>query len=153
MMKYYLRSIDLFSSEELYGKINVQKLWDPTSVRGERSIAYKGVETSPNQTHFKNLEGKLKREITKRTILVGEEKEALLIRVCKPLPTRRVLKTLRENSKGKAQREQYLLAVGLGHCKWYQSQTPGGVPARTLSPQGVDCEIPHWLERRKKHCL
>ena len=32
--------------------------------------------------------------------------------------------------------------------KWYQSQTPGGVPARTLTP-GVDCEIPRWLEREQ----
>ena len=25
--------------------------------------------------------------------------------------------------------------MGLGYCKWYQSQTPGGVPARMLSPE------------------
>ena len=31
---------------------------------------------------------------------------------------------------------QYFLAVGLGYYKWYQSQTPGGVLARTLGPQG-----------------
>ena len=30
------------------------------------------------------------------------------------LPSRRVLKTLREISKGKTQKEQYLLMVGLG---------------------------------------
>ena len=40
-----------------------------------------------------------------------------------------VLKILRERPKGKAQRGQYLLAVGL------------------------DCEIPHWLWRRTKHSL
>ena len=44
---------------------------------------------------------------------VGEENETLLIRVWKPLLSRRVLKTLRASSKGKAQREQYLLAVNL----------------------------------------
>ena len=40
--------------------------------------------------------------------------QTLFIRVWKPSPTKRVLKTLRGSSKGKAQREQYLLAVSLG---------------------------------------
>ena len=67
--------------------------------------------------------------------LVGEENETLFIRVWKPLPSRCVLKTLRESLKGKAQRGQYLLAVGLGcykicrgyfdffplKCDWYSS--------------------------------
>ena len=35
---------------------------------GERSILYKGMETSPQQTHFKNFEGKPERETPKRTI-------------------------------------------------------------------------------------
>jgi len=35
---------------------------------GERNILYKGVETSPQQTCFKNLEGKPERESPKRTI-------------------------------------------------------------------------------------
>ena len=65
---------------------------------------------------------------------VGEENKASFIRVSKPLPSRCVLKTLRGSPKGKAQREQYLLSVGLGRYKWYQSQTPGNVPARRLSP-------------------
>ena len=38
---------------------------------GERSILYKGVETSPKQTCFKNLEGKPKRKSLKRTISVS----------------------------------------------------------------------------------
>ena len=38
--------------------------------------------------------------------------------------------------KGKAQRGQYLLAVGLGHYKWYQSKTPRDVPASRLSLEG-----------------
>ena len=41
---------------------------------------------------------------------VGEENEACFIRVWKPLPSRRVLKSL----KGKGQIGQYLLLVGLG---------------------------------------
>ena len=48
-------------------------------------------------------------------------------------------KTLRGNTEGKAQIGQYLLVVGLGRYKWYQSQTPGDVPARRLSPEeGVE---------------
>ena len=43
--------------------------------------------------------------------------EAFLVRVWKPLPNRRVLKTLRESPKGKAQRDQYVLAVGLGRYR------------------------------------
>ena len=35
--------------------------------RGERSIPYKGVETSSPQTRFKNLEGKPERESPKKT--------------------------------------------------------------------------------------
>ena len=35
---------------------------------GEQNTLYKGVETSPYQTHFKNLERKPKRENSKRTI-------------------------------------------------------------------------------------
>ena len=42
-----------------------------------------------------------------------EENKEFLIRVWKPLPNNRVLKTLKESSKGKAQRERYLLAVCL----------------------------------------
>ena len=30
---------------------------------------------------------------------------------------------------------------GFGLYKWYQSQTPGNVPTRTLGPKGVDCGI------------
>ena len=52
-----------------------------------------------------------------------------------PLPSIRVLKTLRRTRKGKAQREQYLLAVGLCCYKWYQIQTLGGVSARMLGPE------------------
>ena len=47
-----------------------------------------------------------------------------------------VLKTLKESPKEKAQRGQYMLAVGLGHYKWYQSQTPGDVLERRPSPEG-----------------
>ena len=43
--------------------------------------------------------------------------------------------------------------VGLDCYKWYQSQTSGGVLARTLAPKGVDLEIPHRLERGTKHSL
>ena len=39
---------------------------------------------------------------------------SILYKVWKPLPSRCILKTFRENPKGKAQREQYLLAVSLG---------------------------------------
>ena len=38
---------------------------------GEQSIPYKGVEPSPSQTRFKNLEGKLKKERPKRTVSIS----------------------------------------------------------------------------------
>ena len=72
-------------------------------------------------------------------------------------------KTLRGSLEGKIQRGQYLLAVGLGGYKWYQSQTPDDVSARRLSPEGgghevvcqqgrwalkgVDWRVPHRLEK------
>ena len=68
--------------------------------------------------------------------MVGEENEAFFIRVWKPLASRRVLKTLRGSPKGKTERGQYLLAVGLGRYKWYQSQVSGDVPARRLNLEG-----------------
>ena len=67
---------------------------------------------------------------------VGEENGTFFIRVWKPFSSRRVLKTLRGSQKEKAQRGQCLLVVGLGYFKWYQSQTPGDVPARRLIPEG-----------------
>ena len=66
----------------------------------------------------------------------------------KPLLDKNILKTLREDSKGRAQRGQYLLAVSLGGYKWYQGQTPGNMPAMMLGSGGVDCEIPRWLGTR-----
>ena len=39
------------------------------------------------------------------------------------LPNRRVLKTLRGNPKGKVQRGQYLLVVGLGHYRKQENDT------------------------------
>ena len=61
----------------------------------------------------------------------GEGNETFLIIVCKPLPSRRVLKTLRESPKRtiSASYELRLLqrvktrSVGLGCCKW-QTHTP-----------------------------
>ena len=50
---------------------------------------------------------------------VEEENETSLIKVWKPLPSRRVLKTLRESLKEKSQRGQYLLAMSLGRYSCY----------------------------------
>ncbi|KAG7024818.1 hypothetical protein SDJN02_13637, partial [Cucurbita argyrosperma subsp. argyrosperma] len=74
-----------------------------------------------------------------------------------------------EARKGKLKRTVFT-GVGLGCYKWDQSHTPSGMLARKLSPEGevdtrqcasedtesregVDCEIPHWLERGTKHSL
>ena len=48
-----------------------------------------------------------------RSHIGWEENETPFIRMWKPLPSRRVLKTLRRSPKGKTQRRQHLLAVGL----------------------------------------
>ena len=45
---------------------------------------------------------------------VGEENEASFVRVWKPLLNRHILKTLRQNPKGKLQKGPYLLAVACG---------------------------------------
>ena len=67
--------------------------------------------------------------------MVGEENKTFFIRVWKSLSSRRVLKTLSESPGGKTYREQYLLVVDLSRYKWYQSQTPGDVSVRRLSPE------------------
>ena len=94
---------------------------------------------------------------------VVEGNKAFFIRVWKPLPSKRVSKTLRGSPKRKAQRGQYLLVVSLGYYKWYQSQTPNDMLARRLNskgggheavcqqgcwaPKGVYWGVPHWLEK------
>ena len=53
--------------------------------------------------------------------------------------------------KEKAQRGQYLLAVGLSCYQWYQSQTLGDVPARRLSVERggheTVCQQGRWTPR------
>ena len=44
-------------------------------------------------------------------------------------------KTLRGSPKGKFQRG-LSASGGFGRYKWYQSQTPGDLPTRRLSPEG-----------------
>ena len=53
-------------------------------------------------------------EYIEKDIASREENETFFIKVWKPLSSRHVLKTLRGSLKGKVQRGQYLLAVGLG---------------------------------------
>ena len=43
--------------------------------------------------------------------------------------------------------------LGLGLLQMVSKPDTGGVPVRTLVPKGVDCEIPHRLERGTKHFL
>ena len=59
--------------------------------------------------------------------------ETLFIKMWKLLHSRRVLKTLRENPKGRAQGEQYLL-----RWAWVITQR---VPTKTLDPEG------EWIVR------
>ena len=49
----------------------------------------------------------------------GEER-SILYKGGKPLPRRRILKTLKGDLEGKAQRGQYLLAVGLSYYRRVQ---------------------------------
>ena len=82
-----------------------------------------------------------------------------------------LFKALRGSPKIKAQRGQYLLAVGLGRYKWYQSQVPDARPQRVVDlgavphrleegksanedvgpRRGVNCDVPRWLGRRTNH--
>ena len=48
-----------------------------------------------------------------RSHICWRGEQSIFIRVWKPLPSRRVLKTLRGSLEGKTQRGQYLIAVGL----------------------------------------
>ena len=50
----------------------------------------------------------------------------------KSLPSRRVIKLWAWQRYVTGQSWQYLLTVGFSYYKWYQSQTPGRVPTRTL---------------------
>ena len=106
---------------------------------------------------------------------VGEGNETFFIRVWEPLPSRRVLKTLRWSPKRKAQRGQYLLTNGIrarhrAVCLWgrwgskevdtgqcasedgepWREWTSGDVSARTLGPEGECIVRSHidWREER-----
>ena len=56
---------------------------------------------------------------------------SILYKGVKPLPSRRVLKILRGNSK-----RTIFASGGLELLQWYQGQSLGGVSTRTLSPEG-----------------
>ena len=43
--------------------------------------------------------------------------------------------------------------LGFGLLQMVSEQTREGVLTRTMGPKGVDCEIPHQLERETKHSL
>ena len=58
---------------------------------------------------------------------VGERSEAFCIRMWKPIPRWRWYVT--------GQSGQYILAVGLDYCKWYQSQTLDGVQWGRWTPK------------------
>ena len=79
----------------------------------------------------------------------------MLIRVWKPLPTKHVLKVLRENLEGKAQIGQSIsTSGGLGLLQMVLEPDTGWCAIENARPpMGVDCEISHRLERRTKHCL
>ena len=68
-------------------------------------------------TLIKNVSFSLPINMGSHNTLVGKENETFFIKVWKPLPSKRVLKTLRGSPKGKAQRGQYLLAVSLGYYR------------------------------------
>ena len=108
---------------------------------------YSSIAGSLIRCYISVLKFHLFKKFVQDPTLVGEENEAFFIRVSKPLPSSRVFKTLRGSSKGKTQRGQYLLVVGLGHYKWYQSQTRGDVSTRRLSPEGCGHEAVCWQGR------
>ena len=68
--------------------------------------------------------------------LVEKENKTHFVRVWKPSPTRRVLKSQGEARKGKFKENgQYLLVVDLGRYKWYQNQTLDYVRGSRLFPK------------------
>ena len=93
----------------------------------------KGTSDSEDAGPRRGVDGEIPQRLERRM------KHFFFIRVWKPLPSIRVLKTLRESSKRKSRGRQYLLAVDLGCYKWYQSQTPGDVLVRRLSLEGRWC--------------
>ena len=67
----------------------------------------------------------------------------------KPLPSRRVLKTLRGSPK-----RTTFASGGFGSLQMVSEPDNGQCGSEdSESRRRVDCEIPHWLERRMKHLL
>ena len=97
-----------------------------------------------------------------------EGNETFFIRVWKPFPSIRVLKTLtpeRENSKwtistsGGLGPLQMVSEPDTRRCASEEAEPCRGVDTRQCASdhvgprRGVDCEIPHRLERETKHSL
>ena len=61
----------------------------------------------------------------------------IVLRVWKPLSSRRILKSWGWQLYITGQNGHYLPAIGLGYYIWYQSQTSSDVLAKTLDPQGT----------------
>ena len=122
---------------------------------GERSILYKSVETSPSQTHFKNLEGKPERESPKRTISANGGL-GLLQLVSEPDTGRCASKEAKpqRGSEHEAVCQQRRWASKEGGLGGPTSIGEGNECQRgRWTPKGVDCEIPHRLGRRTKYPL
>ena len=84
-------------------------------------------------------------------ISVGEEDETFLMRACKSLISKRVLKPWGWRWYVTNQSRQYLLVVGLG---WkYGIRVRHRTNEDVESTKGVDCEIPPRLERGNKTFL
>ena len=76
------------------------------------------------------------------------------ITVWKPLPSKRVLKTLRGSRKGKSPKRIISASGGLGPLQMVSEPDTRQCVSKDAGPRrGVDCEIPRRLERGTKHSL
>ena len=90
---------------------------------------------------------------------VGEENEAFFVRVWKPLPSRRVLKTLRESPKRTISASsglgplQIVSEPDTGRCANKEAEPRRGVDMRRCACKdagpwrGMDRGVSHWLEK------
>ena len=99
---------------------------------------------------FKILEGKPERESPKRTISVSSGHGRIQM-VSEP-DIGQCASEEAESRRGWTEGGMLTKTLGLegeSHIDWRRKR----VPARTLGPEGVDCEIPPQLERKMKHSL
>ena len=146
-----MTSLGLYGS----GSVSIPIIpWDPTSVgEGNETFFIRLWKLLPNRCVLKTLRESLKGKVQREQYLLAVD-FGLLQMVSEP-----------DSGRGASEETEPQRGGHEAVCqqgRWVPKRGGLGIPhrlekkwvsARTLGLEGVDCEIPHQLERRTKHSL